>query len=94
MSARSHERPSGAHWATARAVRASTTCFMVTSMPSEASEVTGLSAMPHGTMWPNIAMSGATLRAKPCIDRPRVRRTPMAAILRGWSDSGATHTPG
>ena len=25
-----------------------------------------------------------TLRAKPCIVRPRLRRTPIAAILRGW----------
>ena len=63
-------------------------------MPSAASEVTPLSAMPHGTMWPNIAMSGSTLSAKPCIDRPRESFTPTAQIFRGASDSGATHTPG
>ena len=40
--------------------------------PSAASDVTGLSAMPHGTMWSNMARSGSTLRAKPCIERPRV----------------------
>ena len=63
-------------------------------MPSAASDVTGLSAMPHGTMWPNIARSVVTLRAKPCIVRPRLSFTPMAAILRGWAPSGSTHTPG
>ena len=57
-------------------------------MPSAASEVTPLSAMPHGTMWPNIAMSGSTLSAKPCIDRPRESFTPTAQIFRGASESG------
>ena len=39
-------------------------------------------------------MSVATLRAKPCIVRPRLRRTPMAQILRGFGPSASTHTPG
>ena len=50
--------------------------------PSAASEVTALSAMPHGTMRSNNARSGSTLRAKPCIERPLLTRTPMAQILR------------
>ena len=46
------------------------------------------SAIPHGTMWPNIARSVVTLRATPCSVRrrpgpTRMVRTPMAAILRG-----------
>ena len=57
-SARSHGRPSGAQRSTARATRASTTSLMVASTPSAASEVTGLSGIPQGTMWPNMAMSG------------------------------------
>ncbi len=62
-------------------------------MPSAASDVTALSAMPHGTMWSNIDRSGSTLRAKPCIVRrrpgaTRLARTPMAAILRGRSPVG------
>ena len=39
-------------------------------------------------MWSNKARSGSTLRAKPCIDRPRVTRTPMAQILRGAGPVG------
>ena len=45
-------------------------------------------SMPHGTMRSNHAMSGSTLSASPCIDRPRVTRTPMAQILRGAGPSG------
>ena len=77
------------HRSAARPTTASTTSRMVTDTPSAASEVTGLPAMPHGTMWPNIARSGATFRAKPCMVRPRDSRTPMAQILRA-----STHTPG
>ena len=47
--------------------------------------------MPHGTMWPNIERSGSTFSAKPCIVRPRVSRTPMAAILRGCGPSVDPH---
>ena len=39
-------------------------------------------------------MSVATLRAKPCIVRPALRRTPMAQILRGLGPAASTHTPG
>ncbi len=46
------QAPSRAHWATARATTASTTSRMGTSRPSAASDVTPLSGMPHGTMWP------------------------------------------
>ena len=51
-------------------------------------------ATPQGTIRPNHSRSGQTLRANPCMDRARVRRTPMAAILRGRSPDGSTHTPG
>ena len=71
------------------AATASTTSRIDASMPSARSDVTPLSAMPHGTMWPNIAMSGSTLSAKPCIDRPRESLTPTAQILRGASELGA-----
>ena len=58
-------------------------------MPSSASDVTGRSAMPHGTMCSRkYAMSVATLRANPCIVRPRLRRTPMAQIFRGFGPVG------
>ena len=41
--------------------------------------------MPHGTMCSRMyVMSVVTLRAKPCIVRPWARRTPIAAILRGF----------
>ena len=86
--------------AAAAAITASTTSVMVTSKPSAASEVTGLSAIPHGTMWPNIERSVWTLRANPWVVRPRDVRTPMAQILRGpASGPGAvasrpTQTPG
>ena len=53
------------------------------SMPSAASDVTALSAMPHGTMCPNMAMSGSTLRAKPCIDRPAAELHADGADLAG-----------
>ncbi len=82
------------HSVAARVATASVTWRSEASTPSSASEVTRLSGMPHGTMCEKYAMSGATLRAKPCIDRPRVSRTPIAAILRGSSPSGSTHTPG
>jgi hypothetical protein len=78
----------------ARVVTASTTWDIGAWMPSSARDVTRLSGMPHGTMWPKNAMSGSTLRAKPCIDRPRTSFTPMAQILRGSSLSGSIHTPG
>ena len=55
-----------------------------TGTPSAASDVTDLPTMPQGMMWPNIARSVATLRAKPCMVLPRLNRTPMAAILRGF----------
>ena len=48
----------------------SLTRSMPASMPSAASEVTRQPRMPHGTMWSNIVRSGATLSAKPCIERP------------------------
>ena len=62
---------------------ASTASAMVTSTPFGRSEVTGLSAIPHGTMWSNMARSVVTLRANPWVVRPRDVRTPMAAIFRG-----------
>ena len=86
--------PARPHRATARGTSASTTSRSETSTPSAAIDVTALSGMPHGTMWPNMARSGRTLSANPCIVRPRVMRTPMAAILRGASVSAPTHTPG
>ena len=63
------------------------TVSIATSIPSAASEVTPRSAMPHGTMWPNMARSVVTFSATPWSVRRRpgpVRRvrTPMAAILR------------
>jgi hypothetical protein len=67
---------------------------MLTRTPSSASEVTALSGIPQGTMYPQYRMSGSTFRANPCIDRPRTNRTPMAQIFRGSPDSGSTHTPG
>ena len=67
---------------------------MSTSSPSAASEVTPLSEMPQGTMWPNQSMSVATLSATPCRERPRSIRTPIAAILRACGVFGSTHTPG
>ena len=46
-------------------------------------------------MWSRMyAMSVVTLRANPCIVRPRASRTPIAAILRGFGPSASTHTPG
>ena len=62
-------------------------------MPSAASEVTPRSAMPHGTMCPNMARSGLTLSATPWRVRRRpepVRsvRTPTAAILRAMRTAG------
>ena len=73
--------PSGPRSCAALADTASTTSAMVAAIPSAASEVTGLSAMPHGTMLANIARSGSTFKAKPCIDRPRSTLTPMAQIF-------------
>ena len=78
----------------ARAATTSTISRIVTRRPSAASEVTALSGMPQGTMRSNQSRSQSTFRAKPCMDRVRLRRTPMAAILRGLSLSGSTHTPG
>jgi len=86
-SARSHAR--GWHHSTNRATTASTTSAMEAATPSAAREVTALSAMPQGTMCEKYARSGSTLRAKPCIVRPRTLRTPIAAILRS-----CTQTPG
>ncbi len=78
----------------ARSTTRSTTSAMVTSTPSAASDVTLLPGIPQGTILSNQDRSGDTLRAKPCIVRPRLRRTPMAQILRGSAPSGSTHTPG
>ena len=69
------------HTSWADAVTAATTSDMVTRRPSACSEVTGRSAIPHGTMWPNMARSQWTLSAKPWVVRPRDVRTPTAAIL-------------
>ena len=76
----------------------STTSAMVTSIPSAASDVTGLSAIPHGTMWSNVHV-GATLRAKPCMDRPRDPDADGADLAgsggaRWIRRRGSTHTPG
>ena len=57
---------------------------MSTSTPSAASEVTPRSAIPHGTMWPNMARSVVTLRATPC----SVRRRPGPTRLRAHPDGG------
>ena len=68
---------------------------IVAVTPSSRSDVTGRSAMPHATMcWRMYVRSVATLRAKPCIVRPSLSRTPMAQILRGSAPSASTHTPG
>ena len=45
-------------------------------------------------MWPNMDRSGSTFKAKPCIDRPRLIRTPTAQIFRGSGPSGSIQTPG
>ena len=68
--------------------RASTTPPSATSTPSAASDVTPRSAMPHGTMCPNMPRSvvdiegDAVQRTAAPRGDPHVR-TPMAAILRG-----------
>ena len=72
----------------------STTRSIATSMPSSFSEVTGRSAIPHGMMWENIDMSGATFNAKPCIVRPRLARVPIAQIFLGFEVETPTQTPG
>ncbi len=73
----------------------STTSRIVTSTPSSASDVTGRSGIPQATMCRRrYVMSVVTLRAKPCIVRPPLSRTPMAQILRGYGPSASTHTPG
>ena len=73
----------------------STTSRIVASTPSSASDVTGRSGIPQATMcWRRYVMSVVTLRAKPCIVRPPLSRTPMAQILRGDGPSASTHTPG
>ncbi len=82
------------HASAARAATASAACWSVTSSPSACNDVTALPTMPQGMMWPNIDRSVETLSAKPCIVRPRLRRTPIAAIFRGCSPSGSTQTPG
>jgi hypothetical protein len=56
----------------ATANTASTTSAIPTWAPSASREVTSLSSMPHGTIWPNMARSGCTLRAKPCMVRCRL----------------------
>ena len=72
---------------------------MSTSMPSAAREVTPRSAIPQGTMWPNMPRSVVTLSATPCSVRRRPGptrrvRTPMAATLRGFGPSASSQTPG
>ena len=67
----------------------STTSAMVTWTPSAAREVTSQPSMPQGTMRSNHDRSGSTLRAKPCMVRPRLRRTPMAHSLRRAVDPHA-----
>ena len=67
--------------------------------PRPRSDVTPRSAIPHGTMCPNMARSEVTLRATPCSVRrrpgpTRMVRTPMAAIFRGSGPSASTQTPG
>ena len=61
--------PALPHRSAARRATASTTSRIDTSTPSSRSEVTPLSAMPHGTMWPNIAMSGADVQGE-AVHRP------------------------
>ena len=51
-------------------------------------------AMPQGTMWPNMAMSGSTLRPKPWSVLPLATFTPMAHTLRGDIVRWSTQTPG
>ena len=67
--------------------------------PRLRSDVTPRSAMPHGTMWPNMARSVVTLSATPWSVRRRPGparrvRTPMAAILRACRPPASSHTPG
>ena len=72
-----------------RRVTTSTTVAIAGAVPSmRAIDVTPLSRMPHGTMWPNIERSGSTLSANPCRVRPRATLTPIAPIF-----SSPTHTP-
>ena len=77
------------------AATASTTSRIVTSTPFGRSDVTALSAMPHGTMWPNIARSvgdvegEAVHRAAPA--EAHADRGDLARVRR---PSGSTHTPG
>ena len=78
----------------AASTSASTTSLGVAATPSARSDVTDRSAMPHGTMWENIARSASTFSAKPCIVRPRDTRTPTAQILRGEAPAGVDPHPG
>ncbi len=83
-----------AHRSVARRATTAATCSIVTSMPSSASDVTGLSPMPHGTMCSRMNVrSVATLSAKPCIVRPFLSRTPIAQILRSRLVPASSQTP-
>ena len=72
--------------ATARATNASTTTSMETSIPSAASDVTPRSAMPQGTMWPNMARSVVDVE-RDAMKRPAAPRARRAASAPRWRRS-------
>ena len=61
---------------------------VVGARPPRASEVIAHAGSPQATTQSNGARSLSTLTAKPCVDTPRERCTPIEAILRS-----STHTP-
>ena len=71
-----------------------TTVSIEALTPSLRRLVTAKSSIPQGMMWSNHDRSVVTFKAKPCIVRPRLSRTPTAAIFRGLSFAGCTQTPG
>ena len=86
-------RPWEPQRSTDRRATRSTTSRIEASTPSAARDVTPRPVIPQGTIRPNQPRSGSTLSANPCMDRARDSRTPIAAILRGRTPSGSTHTP-
>ncbi len=84
-------RRTAAAWPT----RTSATSRIDASTPSAATDVTALSAIPHGTIRSNHGDVGVDVERQPCTATvPRVTRTPMAQIFRGVGPSASTHTPG
>ena len=91
--------PEAPHTATARSTSASTVSAIESACPDAASDVTGRSLMPHGTIWANIERSQSTFRATPWSVRrrpspTRTVRTPTAATLAGSAEPGSSQMPG